>query len=877
MKTLKLTPLNLLIKLSCILLVFLLVGCSSGGKCGDNKVPLNVDFQIDYVGMIPVVNGNATTSKFYVHNLGSTPLSKITYTLAESIPSAESGSDVVDNHGFKLHVTSLNNCASLESNASCAIQFTTPNMSLSNQNNSLLIVEVTDSNGFKHVFHQVLNYMYYSASVLNGVNFSGAANVVTSLGNKRYFTAYLVGGNSVPGVIYKNVNLQFDNPSILSINQGFINGQDIAPGEVVPIEFNAKPNSNAVTPINITPIFDTEVVSISSKINLAALPTSGSGQGLFVNTSTEVNSVLSVKLGSIPLLKSGSNVTIYVSSFAHIGTMNITPDNSNIRISNDTCTSGIESNGSCRFDLTATSDAVGTTLINFSLPQTSDEVFEQEVNFGPDVLPPDTVQVLSNNPVSSVGLLPNQQSGEISFVFSNLGNSALNNLVFNPVVGPGVEMRIISNGCGDTLAPGSQCVVKIVIVATASSGSGAVYLELNGTSDEGRPVTAKSSVINYAITASGGAIYFTSPNGATATMVVTGNERDSMRQDFTIYNSGTTARAINSVTLAGNSVPTGMQIVGNDCGSSLAGSQSCIISVQYGPMLLESNVNGITNLVVNYGESVTIQGIINYTGLGLDSSLQITNVVTSGFEDGNGLESSPYKALGCKNSIPQITITYKNISLNYIAQNLSLNTTGLSPYLKVNTGLTTCGYGSNVHDLAVGDSCDLVLDVNKQQMDNASEYTLNMIYPKATWNTEQGFVSQDNFLYNGSNEIFANYTQPSIVSVLDPLNSYNSVRTLTQTLVNGAGCGSITNTISSLRDFGATVKPTVNEGDCSVGDDDVVTCINSTSSAINTINYVLPSDLPLPVSFFFEFNATGNSQVWFNPKILVFTLTQPPL
>ena len=221
-----------------------------------------------------------------------------------------------------------------------------------------------------------------------------------------------------------------------------------------------------------------------------------------------------------------------------------------------------------------------------------------------------------------------------------------------------------------------------------------------------------------------------------------------------------------------------------------------------------------------------------------------------------------------------ITLTYKNMSENFIAQNLALNIIDghLTPYLSVDAS-STCGYAANPKDLGIGQSCDLVLTADKSAMNNNSSYNLNVVYPSASWNTSQGFVTQNNFTYNGSTTTYAGYTQPTLVSTITPASGSSLNRTLTQTLVNADNCGSLTSNITSLAAFGVTAAPITATSGCTVNNDGSVSCINTSTNSSNVINYTLDANIPEPADMFFQFSLqNAGIQIWYNPSILLFRL-----
>jgi hypothetical protein len=868
-----------------------LVGCGgvAGVATGGNaKTALAVDFQIDYVGTIPVLNGNPTSSYFYVHNDDDTALTGISYNLA----GGSKAGNISDANGFILKAASLATCSSIAAHSFCAIEFTTPSLRIANQNNSLLQVTVLDANGFSHSYDQVLNYSYYNSSLQSGVNFASSADIVANITNKKYMQTYLVAGGSTNS--YSNVNLQISDNGALQINQGFVNGQTLAAGQLVPVEFAVKINSQQPYPISVTPQYvinlgtqaqrtqltishTKNLVKSNLAANLAAAAV-GSGQSLYVNATSQTDSSLALKLGNVPLLVAPSDetnaATIYVSSFGRVSDLTIEPDSPNVQVYANNCGSVIESNASCSFKLGVNATNSGSSTVVFKVKGTP--IYSMVTFYAPATTVVNEARLVNDATVGILGLQANQSSSVINLVFSNLGMETLTDLVFTPhnSSGGSSHLEIVSNSCDPKIESQTQCVVQVRLIAATMAEQGSVYLDITG--KVGTTVfSSQSNAIDYYVNTSSNLI-IASPVGSSATLSVIGNGTESQSVIFRLQNTGSTTTPINSTTLYGINLPTSLSISANQCGNSLAAGQSCNIMVKYGPMSLESNLSGVANLMVNYGasgESNNLIGTINYSGIGLDSYLALTNVSASGFS-GSGSTASPYAASGCSTAPMAITLTYKNMSENFIAQNLSLNIIDghLTPYLSVDAS-STCGYGANPQNLGVGQSCDLVLTADKSTMNNNSSYNLNVIYPSASWNTSQGFVTQNNFTYNGSDTTYAGYTQPTLVSTITPTSGSNLNRTLTQTLVNATGCGDLSTKISSLTAFGVTAAPTTITSGCTVNTDGTVSCVNSSSSSSNVINYTLDSSIPQPADMFFLFSLqNAGIQIWYNPSILLFRL-----
>lgn len=863
----------------------LLSGCSGSGSClpnsnGSGSNPLNVNLQLDYIGTVPVLNGIATSSYFYVHNDGDTPISGISYTLANAVSSS---GDVIDGNGFILKADSLNKCATLAAHSYCQINFTAPSLSLGNQNNSLLKITVKDANGFNHVFDQVINYSYYNVSLNNGVNFATSADVVANISNKRYMMSYLVGGGN--GQIFNNVNLQISDSGALQINQGFTNGQSMASAEVIPIEFNVNILSNLPTPVNVTPEYalftiQAQKLNQTTKTNLAA-PTLqatqiSAGQSLYVNTSSQTSSAMALKLGVVPVISAPSNAatapTIYVSNFGDsVSDFTIEPTSSDVVVYANNCTGTIESNASCSFKLGVTTSSSGNSNVLFKIKGVT--VLSKVVYYAPTTPTSESAIIISNTPVTQIGLQPNQSSSAINLIFSNLGNYPLTNLTFTPknTTGGSTQLKIISNSCDPRIESQTQCVVVVQAIASSVAETGALCLEISGNSGSSS-FTSQSGLINYFVTANSNLI-ITSPLGAESTLSIIGNNQESAQAIFTLNNNGSSATSIGSIALTGIDVPAALTITGNTCGNSLVAGGNCQITVKYGPLQPESNDNGIANLQITYGESAnTLTGRINYSVTALDSRLAITNVISSGFS-GSGTLADPYHGSGCNNNNLSITITYKNMSDNYAAQNMALNIIDghLSPYMSVESTATTCGYGANPKNLGIGQSCNLVLTASRSAMIDNSSFNLDVTYPSASWNTTQGFITQNNFMYNGSNKSYANYTQPALTSTITPASDSSLTRTLNQTLIGAEGCGALVTNISAIPNV---TSATVTSGNCTVNNDLSISCTNSTTQSSNSISYSIDPNIPRPATLFTQFSLqNAGIQIWYNPNILMFTVS----
>lgn len=843
-----------------------LSSCGGSGVCAsdDNKERLTVDLQLDYVGAVPVLNGGATASYFYVHNDGDKEITGISYTLGGAISSA-SGSNIVDSNGFTLKGSSLTTCASIAPHSACRIDFVTPTLSAGNQNNSLFKVSVTDAHGFVHNFDQVINYVDYNVLLNNGVNFATSADVVAHITNRRYMMAYLIAGG-VSGQSYNNINLEISNGSSISINDGFINGTQMVSGELIPIEFNVRVLSVAPSPENISPQYE-----VGSVNNPTVQSTISMGQSLYISTSSQMGSTLALKTGLMPILSaptSESNAAlIYVSNFGEgISGFSVEPADSNIIVYANNCSSMIESNSSCSFKVGVNGNSSGSSEVSFKV--NGQTVLTNTVYY----TAPNNASLISSNLMGLVGLNPNQSSSIINLPFTNLSDKELTDLLFNPVVSGGSTFKIISNGCGTSIPAGGQCVVQVQLIGGASSETGAAYLNVTGKYND-EAFTTKSGVINYYTVGNTDEadIVIDSPVGSESSVSILGNGIDTASAVYTISNPGSGAIPIGLIELTGVDVAnSGLVITGNTCGNSLAAGATCQITVTYGPLVPESNNSGVANLQIRYGaQSKIITGTINYSVVADNSYLQITNVVAGSGFTGSGTLATPYLGSGCNNAPLTLTITYKNMSQTVNALNMALEliNNNVSPYMSVESSATTCGYGANPKDLSANQSCDLVLVAKRSDMKYNSSFNLNVVYPSASWNTSKGFIKQAGFTYENTTQVYADYTQPVLVSTT---SSASNLITMTQTLVGADSCGEFKTIASAI----PNIESTTVSGNCELNSSESVVCTNTSSAATNTIIYQAESSIPKPVDLFTMLHLeTSDKQVWYNPQIVIFRVT----
>lgn len=152
-------------------------GSGNGGSSGGGVSPSpssNGQVTIDAMTSVPVINGSATQGTLYLHNYGNTAADKFRFSLNEETTMSKLRSllsamglklnrAIINDEGFTLINPEL--CQSIPAGGYCAINFTTPSLTVGNRGNSLVKLEY-HMNGNNETTTQVVNYEYTSLEAL---------------------------------------------------------------------------------------------------------------------------------------------------------------------------------------------------------------------------------------------------------------------------------------------------------------------------------------------------------------------------------------------------------------------------------------------------------------------------------------------------------------------------------------------------------------------------------------------------------------------------------------------------------------------------------------------------------------------------------------
>jgi len=268
-----------------------------------------------------------------------------------------------------------------------------------------------------------------------------------------------------------------------------------------------------------------------------------------------------------------------------------------------------------------------------------------------------------------------------TFALANAGNASLSITSISLSGANAGSFSIVSQTCGSTLAAGASCTISVTFSPPAAGSFAASLSVVDAVGTQ----TASLTGTGTAPAKPQAALTPASANFGSQTVGTT-----SAAQTFTVANAGNAALTINSISLGGNNASE-FTITSKTCGTSLAASASCTISVTFAPTAAGS-------------ASATLSVSDNASGSPQTSTLTGT---------------------GTAAAAPAATLTPSTLNFGSIetgttstAQNATLTNTGNAPLVIASVSLTgtnsaaftstnTCGSA-----LAAGASCSISVTFN---------------------------------------------------------------------------------------------------------------------------------------------------------------------
>lgn len=828
----------------------LLVGCGGGGSSSSagGKSSNMAQVSIDAMTSVPVINGSATQGTLYVHNYGATAVNGVSFNLGAATTKTKMKSALAklgvnlggyeDANGFVL--INPERCDSIPASGSCAVNFTTPSLSVGNLGNSLVKLSYNSGHGSQST-SQVVNYNYVNLAASSGVNFTGSLNVTGAQGSTQHIVGYMYGGG-VSGSIYKGVNLNSTNATI-RISNGFINGQEVAAGQVMAVEFAVAMQNSKSSSVNVTPSWGV------SRLQSSSVAVAGSGLPLTLSL-TPSQAVVNYIFGNVPVLNAPTTgvSTIYVTNNGNANgtgglTATATGANANdliIDYTNCSSTSLLANAvNNCQITFATNSYTSGSTTVEYK--DSSGTIIGSQLVVWTNDKPFPAVSIVPTPTNVSIGKGVAQSDNSIIFTFTNVGQAPLTNVTY-PVTNTGLATWTQdSSNCNATIGALDTCEIKGHLSGT-DDGVGKLYIKAVGSFNSVN-YSFVALPVSYSVTANP-SLEIT-PNSVSVTLLANGVDVKS--QTYTVKNVGNDPALFTGITLNDSSSNVVKPSIsgGGTCtnNTTLAENTQCSVVVTYGPAAanLSANESGISTLQVDYhggtpDTSYNTQATFNYKLVGNDSSVEESTTVTG--LTGAGTSGDPY--VGNANLDPmKLTFKFMNPSVNYPMTNFNVNTNEL-PFGLVVDGTSTCTTGAAKMNIeSNGGSCTLVLALDRTLLSTAGgSVILDFNSPTATWTTPLGFYSQP------GSRIYMNYMQPTVVFALSQNNANFKSTVLSITGSNlDKGANPLSVDVSGVK-YWLESSPVNPSSNCTVNSSTyAVNCTLTPANNVESVTYVMPNYL----------------------------------
>lgn len=864
---------------------YLLAGCgggsgssvaSSGGGNGNNAVNL---VMIDEMTTVPVVNGMSTKGTLYMHNYSDKVANNLRFSLGNQTTKSMVKS-FLSRVGFSLNsamenkdgfvLTNPERCLSIPAGGSCAINFTTPTLGVGGQGNSLVELDY-NLGGTSNSAVQVVNYQYRDISSLSGVNFGSSLTVSSSQTSVRHVVGYLFGSGSV-GTRYSNVSLNSTSAAV-NVSNGFIDGQEVVAGQIIPVEFVVNPQNNATATINITPAWGGAFKSVNSAKralstrSLHSGNTEGSGAPLNLSVTTYQTAHILFGDASIMTAPTPTNSaqTINVTNNGNLALpagMTATVSESALIITNGCSGIALAANA-CTIQLATNSYTPGSAILTFH--DAAGNVLGTQNIYWLNNLPVPVVYAMASPESVSIGKDVTQAESAITFTVNNIGKAPLNNVTYTPVNSGVSTWSQDGTTCSSVLAPDASCAITGHFTTTAD-GTGTLYYRISGSFDA-KSYSFISRTVGYTIT-SIPSLSITPSANVKLSIIADGESQ--VRQAFTVTNNGNDPALFSNIELF-NESNTNIKPMLTESGTctdniELEETDSCTVIVSYGP---ESNTltvseSGISTLNIAFhggtpDTSYTAQQGMTYNVLANDSYAIVSSPISS--LTGNGTESSPFAGTASMDPMT-ISFTYTNSSSSLVMQTFNVNTNNLPFGMTVKAESTTCATGANTSSIPVNGTCNLVLSLNRSTLASSpygGSSILNFNTPTASWITQMGQYTQTGGM------VYVTYLQPSVTFSLSNNNGKFESTTLSIVASNESVVSGLNVKVGRVDYWPVTVSsPSSN---CVIANDSSVSC-NLRGTNIGSVAYIMPTTLAdnESMSIALLFSLDANQYASLNPS-----------
>jgi len=786
-----------------------ITSCTGSGSSGSGGNSNNIDTKSEVVaGNISTIptGTNATDTSFVVTNNLGNPivLKSATYTVfnAGKTPtaiSASSANSVVD----------MSQCSTIASHNQCNVMVKAPDGVLDGQ--YLVKMVFNDIKENKEIeVNQIVSYSSVVPTTEEGVRYSAINNAVQlAVGNSTTIAVPFVLAKSFG---HLSATSRYDNPAFSPTIS--CPGGEYTQGNICTlyVKINIS-GSNDLVAGYIT-VTDTAPKSKAAAKAISLKGATGYVMGfpITVNQTTSGNLVTSATNVVVNPSdgSSAQTVTLLNNGNATISGIAITPATPAV-ISSNTCTGSLAANATCTFDVNVTSTVSGQTsaVVTYNTGATSGDT-TGNLSFNVIYIAPSSS--ISMSMTSGQGSLVNTAVSSTSYfniIVKNTSSSVeFSNITFSTLSVAGMSYDTSStcalNGT-QTLDAGNSCTLVVKYSPTAvvlpnSFTIRAVADYLNSGNQQETYSNASIAVSYSAIT--GSAFLYITPNYTSFAIKIDGN--DSATQTFRVMNGGLQGTTVDTIGLSSAVADYSINETGTTCtagSTSLLAGESCVIVTKYGPKTSGSSVvsNLASKLQVAYLPSSGSSSVTAFADLIFNAVqaafVNISNVAVTGTGvTGSGISGTPYQFTNSPTTGTQINfaITYNNTG-SASATNFNVALNGLPVGYVVNTGGTTCGYGSTVTTLSAGSTCTVAF----KAVDSAGLYNpynlsgpLNVNLPGFSYtDTNTGLNKQTAPIWSGNygdaNTVYVTANKLATVTTSTPTWTIGSTNSYTFTGTNG--------------------------------------------------------------------------------------------
>ena len=479
---------------------------------------------------------------------------------------------------------------------------------------------------------------------------------ITTSSNSLSFGSVTVGTSLNLGVTLTNVGTRS-----VTVSQATVTGAGFSiSGLVLPLTLNA--GQNATFNVEFAPAVGGSVagtISIISNVRYSTIRISLSGTGVAQSTASLSPPSMTFASQALGTTSSAQAVTLTNSggTTLNITSIALTGANASDFAQTNNCGASVTTGTNCTISVTFTPAACGTRTAAVTLTDNA-------------AGSPQTVSLSGTGTAAVASLSPtslafgNQSVGATSaaqtLTLSNTGTAALS-ITSLALTGSNASDFAQTNTCGSSVAASGNCTISVTFKPSAS-GSRTASVSITDNAS-GSPQTVGLSGTGTAVVVS-----------LSPTSLAFGNQSvgtTSAPQTVTLSNTGNAALSITSLALTGTNASDFAQT--NTCGSSVAASGNCTISVTFKPSASGSRTASVSITDTASGSPQTV-------------SLSGTGAGTAGV-----VSLSP----------TSLTFANQSVGATSAAQTVTLSNTGNAALSITSLALT----GSNASDFAQTNTC----------------------------------------------------------------------------------------------------------------------------------------------------------------------------